>query len=225
MNVESLDGLPKIVTDASEEPELYVFLGKVGGHLSSLLPEERELVDGISTKRQEEFASGRRLAHVALQSRGSDQTAVLRIDRRPVWPPDFIGSISHSDHLAACALADKASYTGVGVDLAKVSAVSEYVANRVLDDGEREWIRSAGSSEWRTVMFSAKEAIYKSVNPITSEYLGFRDVVLEIAPDALTFSAKTVENRPSTDTVTQGRGYFHRVSGHWLTTFVVPNNT
>lgn len=222
MNVESLDGLPSIVTDASEEPDLHVYLGKVGGHAQSLLPQERELVAGLSTKRREEFASGRRLAHVALEARGSDETVVLRVDRKPVWPSNFIGSISHSDHLAACALAEVANYEGVGIDLAKVSAVSEYVANRVLDDQEREWIRSAGSNEWRTVMFSAKEAIYKCVNPITSEYLGFRDVTLKIAPDALTFVARTPEDRDSTESVSLGRGYIHRVSGHWLTTFVVP---
>lgn len=222
MNVVSLDGLPSIVTDVSEEPELYVYLGKVGGHSQSLLPEESELVEGFSKKRQEEFASGRRLAHFALEAKGSDETVVLRMDRKPVWPSNFIGSISHSDHLAACALAELANYAGVGIDLAKVSAVSEYVANRVLDDQEREWVRSAGSNEWRTAMFSAKEAIYKCVNPITSEYLGFRDVTLEISPDALTFAAKTTESRKSTESVSQGRGYFHRVSGHWLTTFVVP---
>lgn len=221
MNVVSLDGVPSIETDPTEEPDLYVYLGRVGGHLHLLLPGEAEGVTSTSKQRQEEFASGRRLAHFALENAGSNERAVLRLDRRPIWPENFLGSISHSDHLAACALAETSNYQGVGVDLAKVSAVSEYVANRVLSEKERLWIRNAGSNEWRTALFSAKEAIYKSINPITNEYLGFRDVEIEVASDALTFCATTLEEKDSTPILTEGRGYFHRVSGHWMTTFVV----
>ena len=222
MHVVSLDGLPAITTDRAEEPNLHVFLGVVGGHLNELLTEERSLVEQFSNQRQEEFASGRRLAHYALQEAGSTDKAVMRDDRRPIWPANFIGSISHSDHLAACALSNPTIYDGVGIDLAKISAVSEYVANRVLDDDERHWIHTAGSTEWRTALFSAKEAVYKSVNPITSEYLGFRDVTVQVSADSLTFSAVTTSAKQSQEVVSRGRGYFHRVTGHWLTTFVVP---
>ena len=222
MNVISLDGVPVIETDPDEEPNLHVYLGKVGDYLDDLYPEEQNSVASVAEHRQVEFSSGRRLAHYALEQAGSEQKVVLRIDRRPIWPKLFVGSISHSDHLATCALAKDLFYRGVGVDVAKVSAVSEEVANRVFSDEERDWIQQSESHEWRTAMFSAKEAIFKSVNPITQEYLGFRDVNLVVEDDGLTFAASTVDKRISTSAVANGRGYFHRVSGHWLTTFVVP---
>ena len=118
-------------------------------------------------------------------------------------------------------MAKAEDFLGIGVDIAMLSEVSEYVAQRVLDDVEREWIEKNGSHEWWTVFFAAKESVYKAVNPVIGEYLGFGDVRIEVQSDSLTFEAVTTSNKKSTEAISRGRGVLHRIEGHWLTTFVV----
>ena len=221
MNLFCLDGIPEIHTDPAEVPGMYMVLGRVSDHTEELTPEERELVRDSSPARQNSFATGRRLAKSALSHLGISLRPILRNERRPIWPEFVVGSISHTDHLAVSAAASAMQYRGIGVDVEVISAVDERVANRVLDEDERGWIDSLQLPEWRTALFSAKEAIYKATNPITGEFLGFRDVTLKIDEDALSFTAYTQKDLKASRLLEQARGYFHRIEGHWLTTFVI----
>ena len=221
MNLFCLDGIPEIHADAAEVPGMYIVLGRVGDYMSDLSPAERDIIHGSSQNRQRAFAAGRYLAKTALTHLGISLRPILRNERRPVWPEFVVGSISHTDHLAVAAVAKSMQYEGIGVDVAVISAVDERVANRVLDDGERGWIDEQRLPEWRTALFSAKEAIYKATNPITNEFLGFRDVTLTIDEEALSFTAHTTTNFAASKLLERARGYFHRIEGHWLTTFVI----
>ena len=62
--------------------------------------------------------------------------------------------------------------------------------------------------------------MYKAVNPIVGEYLGFADVTIEVTGQ--TFAAATTRHCASSALVAAGRGFFRRVYGHWLTVFVCP---
>lgn len=200
---------------------MYMVLGRVSARIDDLAAEEHELIKGAHASRQQAFAAGRRLARTALTHLGISVRPILRNERRPVWPEFVVGSISHTDHLAASAVASSMQYRGIGVDVEKISAVDERVASRVLDDDERRWIDELELPEWRTAMFSAKEAIYKATNPITDEFLGFRDVTLTIDEEALSFTARTEDSNKAASLLASGRGYFHRIEGHWLTTYVI----
>ena len=221
MHVICLDGLPTLNTDRDEVPGLCIAIGKVDDFIAELHPSERDLVIDLAEARQREFSSGRRLARLALEHFAECPVPVLRNGRKPVWPNGFQGSITHSRRLAACALSNVSGLQGIGIDLTLVTSVSEKVANRVLDSQERSWVSQQGSSEWNSALFSAKESVYKAVNPAVGEYLGFHDVSISVDPEALTFTASTTTERKSTDPIAHGHGHFHRVQGHWLTLFTV----
>ena len=224
MNLFCLDGIPEIHADPTEIPGMYMVLGRVGNHANVLTPEELALVqEARNPTRRDAFASGRRLAKMALSHLGISLRPILRQERRPIWPEFVVGSISHTEHLAVSAVAKSMHCRGIGVDLEMIGAVDERVANRVLDEQERDWIAVQQLPEWRTALFSAKEAIYKATNPITDEFLGFRDVTLSIDEDGLSFTACTTKDFVATPLLQRARGYFHRIEGHWLTTFVIEN--
>lgn len=221
MNLFCLDGIPEIHADPTEVPGMYMVLGRVADRLDDLSPEEFAFVRDRKPARQHAFATGRRLAKTALTHLGISVRPILREERRPLWPEFVVGSISHTDHLAVSAVASAMHYRGIGVDVEKISAVDERVANRVLDDDERDWIVAVELPEWRTAMFAAKEAVYKATNPITGEFLGFRDVTLTIDENALSFTARANVEGAAASLLVNGRGYFHRIEGHWLTTYVI----
>ena len=203
---------------------MYLVLGRIGDHVATLASEERQLMANANEQRRRQFAAGRRLAREGLDHLGMSIRPILRNERRPIWPDFVVGSIAHTQHLAVCAMAKTNEYQGIGVDVETISAVDGRVAERILDDAERDWIEYQQIPEWRTAMFSAKEAIYKATNPITGEFLGFRDVTLTVDENALSFTARTASDSKAGKLIESARGYFHRIEGHWLTTFVIEAN-
>lgn len=220
MHVVCLDGVP---TFEISEPLLdgsCLVLSRVGDYSADLKPAESTAMGEVSSVRSLQFSSGRRAAHAALDALQIEDCAIGRIERLPRWPTGVLGSISHSDSLAGAAVGLTDTYLGMGIDLVPISAVSDKVAQRILLGPELTWVRRMGSGDWRTALFSAKESVYKAVNPVVGEYLGFQDVTVNVVPDALEFFASTLERRESSEIVASGHGFIHRVEGHWLTIFV-----
>ena len=194
---------------------------RVADHAASLHPAERELVAQAGSIRRKTFASGRRAAKLALGELGIESSALLATGRAPAWPQGVVGSITHSASLAAAVVGRADRWAGVGVDLVRRSRLSARVAKRVLGDAERETLPDA---EWGTALFSAKESVYKAVNPLCGEFLAFQDVRITIGADATAFTAATTRPCPSATVAAAGEGRFFRYSGHWLTVFVVGAN-
>jgi 4'-phosphopantetheinyl transferase EntD len=63
---------------------------------------------------------------------------------------------------------------------------------------------------WDTVLFSAKESVYKAWFPLTFRWLGFTDAAIEINDACGTFTAHLVE-----DAILDDRS-LARISGRWL---------
>ena len=69
-----------------------------------------------------------------------------------------------------------------------------------LKEAERAWFEELGGEEgaawrdvdWATLLFSAKECIYKCYYPLARTRLGFRDIEVEIDPARASFRAKLV---------------------------------
>ena len=221
VHVVCLDGVPSFEINEPLLDGACLVLSRVGDFASDLRPEESAALGEVSDVRSLQFSSGRRAAHRAIAQLQVEDRAIGRNERLPVWPPGTQGSISHSDTLAGAAIGPSETYLGIGIDLVPISAVSDKVAQRLLLEPELKWVREMGSGDWRTALFSAKESVYKAVNPVVGEYLGFRDVTVSVVPDALEFFAATLESRESSEIVDAGHGFIHRVEGHWLTVFVV----
>lgn len=193
--------------------------GRVADHAMSLLPDERVGLERMADVRRAEYSSGRRVAREALALLGIENCGVTARGRVPIWPPGVVGSITHSRELAMAMVGRDAGVAGIGVDVEQEHRVDARVAARVLVPEERA---SLVEEDWRTMLFAAKEAVYKAVNPLVGEYLEFGDVEVSASRDG-TFAAVTTRPRQSTARIEAGQGHFLRVEGHWLCVFLVPN--
>ncbi len=166
-----------------------------------LLKAEEPLVEGAAQARVEQFTAGRVCARVALGRLGvASRTPILRgEDRTPIWPPGFVGSITHTDTWCAAAVARADELRSIGIDLEPATPLKEALWRRVCTPRERDWL--AGLSEpglTGKVLFSAKESVYKCQYPITTQFLGFHAVELEIDDGAFraTFQQAAGEFQP-----------------------------
>ena len=214
MQAEFLDGLAPFEWPLNSGG-LGAACGRVADHRESLLPAERQALAEVGERRGAEFSSGRRVARAALQGVGVDGVAIGRLGRAPAWPSCVVGSIAHSRRLAIALVGRSARYAAIGVDVEPFGRATRRVAERVLSERERAGL---ADDSWHTLLFSAKEAVYKAVNPLAGEFLEFRDV--EVAAGDGRFKAVTTRHLASTAAVVGGEGYFLAVYGHWLTIFV-----
>ena len=131
----------------------------------------------------------------------------------------MVGSITHTALLAAAIVGCKSRFAGLGIDVEKHHAVSKKVSERILTNAERRWLPTP---EWRSMIFASKEAVYKAVNPLIGEFLGFQDVELEVDTETRRFRARCLEERNSARLIGRGQGYWVLYRNHWLVVFVIP---
>lgn len=138
-----------------------------------LPPEEARCVRGASERRRRQFASGRHAARAALRRLCGAAPPILRAGRRPCWPAGCVGAISHSDSLAVAAVAPKTAVRGIGIDLERVGRLKPALHRKVLTESERQ--RPWPDPREGVLAFSAKEAGYKAVNPLTDAFIAFQE--------------------------------------------------
>lgn len=150
------------------------------------LPEECALLSERATpKRVREFALARHCAREAMARlgiAGAQRLPILRVGARaPRWPAGLVGSITHTGAMAAAAVARIREYMGIGIDLERTRPVSRRLMARIVLPDEQAWLDGLPDTE-RSVgfalIFSAKESIYKAINPITGVFLGYRDACI-----------------------------------------------
>ena len=156
------------------------------GDESLLLPEEAALIDRWAPRRVAEFAAGRHCARLALEVIGVPSTPLLRgADREPRWPDGVVGSITHTEGYCAAAVARAAQIASVGIDAEEHDRLPEGVLGRIALREEEEWIRARQGEgvHWDRVLFSAKEAVFKTWFPLTHRWLEFEGARIELTPD------------------------------------------
>ena len=144
------------------------------------LPElERARAAALSPNRRREFIAGRTALHLAL---GSD-AAILSDDRgAPALPPGWVGR--RDQRGGELALVAPAGTGHIGVDLEHAAAPRTDIARRILTPREQAQLPDRDRAV--TLRFSIKEAIYKALDPYVRRYVGFTEVELEFAGDAVT---------------------------------------
>lgn len=150
-------------------------------------PDLREAID----MRKREYIAGRLCAQKGIEMVTGEQCIVERDERGlPLWPPNIVGSISHSAGLACAAIAHRASYSRLGIDLEEI--VTEEHAQGLLSvcasSEEREFF---GTPTKATVLFAAKEAFYKAFYADLGGIIEFTDVYGELLPTGDTVKITT----------------------------------
>jgi len=152
-----------------------------------LLKSEEALVEGAAQTRIEQFSAGRVCSRIALGRLGvAATTPLLRgEDRAPIWPPGFIGSISHTDTWCAAAVARTDDIRSLGIDLESSTPLKEALLKRVCTPKERDWLHELPApGVTGKILFSAKEAVYKCQYPLSNQFLGFHAVEIELGEDS-----------------------------------------
>jgi len=154
---------------------------------AGLLKAEQEEVASAAQTRIEQFTAGRVCSRTALGRLGvATTTPVLRgEDRAPIWPPGFVGTISHTDTWCAAAVARAEDVRSIGIDLEPATPLKESLWRRVCTPKERDWLHQLPAPGLTgKILFSAKESVYKCQYPITSKFLGFHAVEVELGEES-----------------------------------------
>ncbi len=168
---------------------------------------------GARPARRAEVYAGRDAARAALASLGVAAGAIgRRPDRSPDWPAGVIGSLTHTRGLAAAMVAcstrrhphprpvpsSDPSRPGLGIDAEVDRPLPPGVAERVMQPPERAALGAEAEVDG-VVVFSAKESVFKALNPLTGRWLEFEDVVIHLEAEDQARSRGAFEAWLSTD--------------------------
>lgn len=138
------------------------------------------LLTGAVSKRKAEYFAGRLAARRALQFLGCKTLALpIGEHRLPQWPAGYCGSISHTRALAVSAVCHQEHYQAVGIDTEIVFTADQCTRLMSVIVSEAEWndvIRvscTLAHPQLITLIFSAKEALYKALFPHTLLFQNF----------------------------------------------------
>jgi enterobactin synthetase component D len=148
-----------------------------------------------SSKRKTEYLAGRHYAVAALRAAACEDITppAMGEDRLPQWPAGWLGSITHSngEAIAAVSRASETRLLGIDVETLIDPASVDGIAALVALEGELSLFGSCTASQALTILFSAKESLYKALYPDTQRFMDFsaaRIVAFDASAGSLTLS-------------------------------------
>jgi enterobactin synthetase component D len=151
-----------------------------------LHPDEVAFARTLPAARRAGWVGGRIALRTALTDIGvAAPDAILATPRgAPLLPASAVGSVSHKRTIAV-ALAAQTTGVTVGIDVEELQPLRVDIAKRVLTLEERAALPADGPARDAAVLlhFSAKEAIYKALDPWVQRFVAFEEATVERAPD------------------------------------------
>lgn len=139
-------------------------------------------------RRKAEFLAGRVVAKSLLARLGYPQILPgMSDDRAPAWPAGTIGAITHSGDVALCALKRlpvmaEGRLCGIGIDTETIMApeMAQAVWRGTINSHEYQILQACSLPfpELLTLVFSAKESLFKALYPVVLQYFDFLDAEL-----------------------------------------------
>lgn len=144
-------------------------------HDGTATPEELASLGAVAPTRLAEFVTTRHLARQALVAAGGPAASLpVGADRAPVWPDGWTGSLTHCRGFRAAAVAPADEVAALGIDAEPASPLPPEVLPDVLSPLELRRCSPFGALG-PTVVFSAKECLYKVWSPLTGGWLDLLD--------------------------------------------------
>jgi enterobactin synthetase component D len=179
------------------------------------------------SKRRVEYCAGRYCARQAMHKCAPEHTDVAIPSGprgEPLWPPGIVGAITHTHGFASVAVARTRDARAIGLDAEHVMAEKQAIDVLEQIATPNEVSTLLRTTRWGTAMvlsvvFSAKETIFKCLYPEVGRYFDFRDAVVdELDPSRGSFSARlVVALTPRLAAGTRLDGRFERNDG-WVCT-------
>jgi enterobactin synthetase component D / holo-[acyl-carrier protein] synthase len=130
-------------------------------------------------KRKSEFLAGRYCAQKTLIDAGSHNTQVhIGSNNTPYWPSGFVGSLTHCANLSIAYASKRSDFRNIGVDVEKIMnpELAQKISKLVFQEDKKvhDWPLSYESL--LTLVFSAKEAVFKAIYHDVGYVFGFDKV-------------------------------------------------
>lgn len=168
-------------------------------------------LQSAASKRKAEFIAGRLMAHRALMHLGIETSEIgIGEHRSPIWPDGTLGSISHSQTMAVSGASYREHRVYVGMDIESLIPPLQAKQIGPLICTEEEWgvwrTTTLSLATFVTLIFSAKESVFKGVYPYVKRYLEFKDArLLSLDGQTLKFHLMTPELNICCDVAYQWR--------------------
>ncbi|MBE0366556.1 4'-phosphopantetheinyl transferase family protein [Pseudoalteromonas aurantia] len=151
-----------------------------------------EKLKNAVAKRRAEFLAGRICAKHTLEKAGVRNFPLLSgEDRAPIWPSHITGSITHTRHIAMAVTTSNSDVLGIGIDIERLmdAEQEQKLKSQILHPAESAIFSRLNehTNHPLTLIFSAKESIFKALYPSVGKFFGFE------AAKLVTFTANELE--------------------------------
>ena len=176
--------------------------------------------NGYGEARRRTWMGGRAALREALARAGAPSDGPLPATRRgaPALPPGWVGSVSHKNRVAV-AIVSPDRGEQLGVDIEELGPPRLHLATRLLTPAEQNELHALPEeARWFELLlrFSAKEALYKAIDPYVQRYVGFGEVAITRgAGNTLGVSQLAAADLQALE----AHGTWERIEDHLLTTF------
>ena len=151
----------------------------------ALLPAELEALATSVDKVRRASGAARIVARGLMAQLGQAQQAVPKsASGAPIWPAGLVGSLAHSSQVAVAAMARRRDFSSVGIDVEPAEPLDADLLDLVATAHERAAI--AHDLHRGRLLFTVKEAVYKSVYPLDGTFLEHHDVEVNFAAGTAT---------------------------------------
>lgn len=129
-------------------------------------------------KRRAEYLAGRFCAKQVLSALNIPCFDIISgPDRAPIWPENIIGSITHTQGVAMAMACQHTDVAGIGIDIEQLMSAEQELElqKQILHPDEYPLFRQLAEqlSHPLTIIFSAKESIFKALYPSVKQFFGF----------------------------------------------------
>ena len=157
----------------------------IAGDEDALTMEENASLGDCVLAVRRRAAAARLAARELLAEAGWPGWRMPRIDGQPPrWPAGICGSLSHSDTLAAAALARRGAWLGVGIDLEPGEPIDRDVLDLIATAEEARFVKH--DLLIGKVLFCAKEAAYKAMFSVDKRFLEPHEIVVDLRSNTAT---------------------------------------
>jgi 4'-phosphopantetheinyl transferase EntD len=144
-----------------------------------LQPAEAFALQASVPKRRRESGAARKVARKLLHELGIPNCYIGRASSgAPIWPAGIVGSLAHDSSIATAAVARRSDFVCLGIDVEPAEPLPAELMRLVATPYERRTINE--HPLYGSLLFTAKEAVFKAVNPLDHEFLEHHDVEVDL---------------------------------------------
>ena len=215
--IDGFDGCFPFFTHFEGHDGMIGFM-QIDDHTDALIGSEFEFLAKKRGQAAKAFVSGRRCVRALQKELNLSEFELAPGEFGPIWPSDLVGSISHSRELAAATILRDA--LSVGMDIEYERRLKVDTARRVATEEEYSRYSAVPDFDW-TLLFSAKESVFKAFSPLVRRYIGFQEVELLFDATAQSFSVRYFGNTIDKGLFKKGEGHWRALAGHLITIVTV----